>query len=217
VQPSYGQAQQYEATQQQVVGQQWQQQAPQQPAQPQWNPTSQPQFGQPVGGGKKLLIVFGAVGAGLVMLVVSVVVLALVLGGNDPKRVAADFFRAVESEDWEKVCAFSSAERQQSLFAEVDADNCSDAADALAEQAEDDGPWGDHDCVQVYRALETTYSVRDADEDGDRAEVDYESVTAYTGDVTKAEECFLDPDDYPETEEDTLILVKEDGKWKVDH
>lgn len=128
---------------------------------------------------RMILIVGGAIAAVLLL----VIVFAVALGGGGPEKTVEDFFGAVQDGD------------------------C-DGVDLLSEDFQDLGGVSKSDCEDQggddyfgNTDDECELEIRDVDEDGDKADVDYR----VTG-------C----DDSDNNERATAKLVKEDGDWRID-
>jgi len=157
-------------------------QAPQfgQPGQPAWQPMP-PQGGGSGGGvnGKLIAIIGGAAAILLVAVILAVVLLGG--GSSGPKGTVEDYFKAIQDHD----CGFIdmvSEDRRQGL----DKDDCEDDEDAFF--------GGEQTCS------DSDIKVKNEEEDGDEATVDFE----VTGGGDDCEE------------KGTISLVKEDGDWKID-
>ncbi len=234
-QPGYGQP-----AQQQPYGQQPGQPAYGQPGQaggqpggqPGWGQPGQqpygqqgfggPGYGQPTGGGGgkgkgKLFAIIGGLVALLVLAIVAVFVLVKVVGGSDPKSVTEDYLKAQSEADVKTLCELSTKDAQDDEFEEYDVDNCDDYVDAAQEDLDKSFKEFEDAAGESFEDIlddwEYTYDIKDAEEDGDTARVDWTSKGEYKGDNDKAVEAF--GGEKTSDDEGTALLCKEDGDWKV--
>lgn len=164
-------------------------------------------YGQPAGdaGGAKLPGFLGGlprnaligIAAGVVAIVLICFVggIAMVAGGGSPEDVATEYLEASSSGDRETVCELL-AEAALDSQGYDDADECKDDAEEL--MAEFDDVWGG------IADVDTEIDIRDVDEDGDEAIVEYELTQEYDG--------LGGDDEY--SYEGFAKLVEEDGDWK---
>jgi hypothetical protein len=172
----------------------------------------------PRGGGGKGWI-FALLGGVLVLVVIAAVVVAVLLtrdddggggggGGDDsasPEEVVETYLDAAVDGDLETACEQLDTASQEQTFEEYDADSCSAWVDAFEATPE-------YDDYQTYAEdFDIEYEIGEVTEEGDRAEVEVTSTVTYTGDDPDLQDAF------PEAEEntETVVLVKEDGEWKV--
>lgn len=225
-QPAYGQP----AQPGQPGGQQgWGQPGQQQPyGQPAGQPGGYgggyggPGYGQPTGGGGgkgkgKLFAIIGGLVALLVIAIVAVFVLVSVVGGSDPKSVTEDYLKAQSEADVKTLCELSTKDEQDDEFEEYDVDNCDDYVDEAQKDIDESFKEFEDEAGESFEDIlddwEYTFDVKDAEEDGDTARVDWTSKGEYKGDNDKAVEAF--GGDRTDDDEGTALLCKEDGDWKV--
>ena len=189
-----------------------------------------PGYGQPTGGGGgkgkgKLFAIIGALVALLVIAIVAVFVLVKVLGGNDPESVAKDYFEAQNyfDPDFQTSCDLLAKDSQEALLGAYDVDDCDAYADKAQKEYDDqtdDKLSEDDSCDKTFDDVKGDFDydveIKKVDENGDKATVDYETTTKFTGDEDVVTDCGGDEDDIESTDEGSLDLVKEDGEWKVD-
>lgn len=227
-QPQQPPQQQWGAPQQ--PQQQWGQ--PQQPQQ-QWGAPQQPQQwaqpgygGGPAGGGGKgkgkLVAIIGGIAALVVLAVVAAVVLVKVAGGGGPEGVAKDYLEAQNfvDPDYTKQCELLSEKAQKDLLEGADVKDCDAYADKQQKSFDDSlDEKLDEDCDETFEDIQgdIDYEVetKEADEKGDKADVDFTLTSRFTGDKQVLEDCG-NGDDEEESTSGTVKLVKEDGDWKVD-
>jgi len=139
--------------------------------------------------------------------VIAFVVVGAVLGGG-PEDVADDYLGAQADGDFEELCELSSKRHQEEdLFSDLEgADDCGSFADAVEDQGD-----GEQSLADVFDDLEVDYEIGDTKEDGDKATVSYTYSIEYDGDDEEFGD-FIEVKD----EEAELVLVQEDGDWKVD-
>lgn len=190
-----------------------------------------PGYGQPTGGGGgkgkgKLFAIIGGLVVVLVLAIVAVFVLLKVLGGNDPESVAKDYLEAQNyfDPDFPATCELLAEDSQEGLLGSYDVDDCDAYADKAQEEYDDeldDELSEDESCGKTFDDVKGDFDyeveIKKVDEDGDKATVDYETTTRFTGDEDVITDCGGNADDVESTEDGTLDLVKEDGEWKVDH
>lgn len=185
--------------------------------------------GQPTGGGGKgkgkLFAIIGGLVALLVLAVVAAFVLVKVLGGNDPESVAKDYLAAGNyfDPDFTNQCELLTEDSQKDLLEGSDAADCEEYAEKSQEDYDDetdDELSDDEACGKTFDDVKGDFDydveIKKVDEDGDKATVDYEITTKFTGDEQIVTDCGGNEDDIESTDEGTLDLVKEDGDWKVD-
>ncbi|WP_168798173.1 hypothetical protein, partial [Nocardioides sp.] len=170
------------------------------------------------GGNKKLfLIVGGAVGA-LVLAILLLVVLLKVIGGGSPAAVAEDYFGAFAEDDYTQQCELLSKDRRDSLLEEADVDDCDQYAASADDRNKELNSYYEDQYGESYQDIrddtEYEFEVKDVEEDGDEAFVDYEVTTTYDGDNQDYLDTVLDGDE-EQAEDGTMRLVEEDGDWKV--
>jgi hypothetical protein len=194
----------------------WQQTPQQQPdyaqqGYPGQQPWQSPQGGSG-GGGKGRGKLIALIGGGVALLVVVAVVLFLVLGGSSGATGAAeDYLDAQVDGDQQKVCELSTKDSMKETFElyEVEGDDCGDLADKIEENEDF------KEFLAVLEDVDADFDVKDAEEDGDKATVDYSVTLEYTGDDEEKFKELLGEEETKTTQKGTLTLVKEDGDWRV--
>ncbi|HWJ66122.1 MAG TPA: DUF2510 domain-containing protein [Nocardioides sp.] len=194
----------------------------------------QPGYGAPAGGGGgkgkggkgKLIAIIGGGLAALLLVVILLVVLLKVVGGNSPESVAKDYLNASSFFDpnYKDQCELLAKDSQESLLEGSDADDCDDYADKQQKDFDEQAaePLSEDDACDktfddVRGDFEYEVDIKKVDESGDKATVDYELTSRFTGDKQIITDCGGDAEeDAEESFEDSLKLVKEDGDWKVD-
>lgn len=207
------------------------QQHPQQPyGQPGYGQMGygQPGFGGPAGGGGKakgkgkLFAILGGIAALVVLAVVAAFVLLKVVGGGSPRDVAKEYLEAQNflDPDYTQQCELLSKDSQDELLESADVEDCDAYADKQQKEFDDqlDQPL-DSSCDSTLEDVQDDISydveIKDTEEDGDKADVDFTLTSKFTGDKKILEECGSEDDD-EESTDGTVKLVKEDGDWKVD-
>ncbi|MFW6868465.1 DUF2510 domain-containing protein [Nocardioides sp. CPCC 206347] len=190
------------------------------------------QFGQPnFGGGSggkgkgKLFAIIGGALAALLFAIILVVVLLKVLGGGGPDGVAKEYLEAQNfvDPDFNAQCELLTEDAQDSLLDGADADDCDEYAENSQKDFDDevDEPLSEDDsCDKTFDDIRGDFDyeveIKDTNEDGDEATVEYEITSRFTGDKDIVEDCGGDDEDEENTTDGELKLVKEDGDWKVD-
>lgn len=164
---------------------------------------------QPSSGGKKVNgKLLGIVGGVVVAVVVALVLVFVLLGGggDDPEGVAQEYLDAGADGDFSRVCELSTEDVQETVFSDLDVEDCDAAGNAIDDQLGSELSFDD---------FEYEFEITDVSEadDGESATVTVDGTTTYTGDDEDIAEFY---EGEGETSSEELRLVKEDGEWRVD-
>ena len=146
--------------------------------------------------------------AAAVVLLVGVAAAVLLLRGGGALDTAEDYVQAQVGLDYERVCELTAADAQQVAFETSDVASCRD----LAREA---SGFLDEQLDTYYDDVDIEVEVDLVSEDDEAAEVGYTVTSDYTGDDPDGYRDAFDTEVLRETASGTLLLVVEDGDWRV--
>ena len=163
-------------------------------------------------GVRHLRLIVGGGTIALALLVVLAVGLTTLLRDDGPEEVAEEFLEAGFSAEYETYCELWTEESRQDELDSADVRDC----EGYAEQAtEDEEP--DFRSLLADVDIEIAVGAVSEDEDDeDTVTVEWAIVWSYTGDDPEGAEDLLSMDGRVGAYDGELVLVEEDGEWKVD-